>query len=293
MNVVSQESGKSWTLYEADCVDVLGQLPNASVDFCLHSPPFSSLYHYTPTERDLGNCRDDAEFFQHYAFVTRELLRVIRPGRHVAVHCQQLVTYESKEGVAGLKDFRGDIIRHFTGQGFVYHSEVCIWKSPQAQAIRNHPRGLLFVQLDRDAAWMRQGLADYILVFRTPGDNAVPVHTDLTRAEWIEWAAPIWTDIRETDVLPFAGSKDNDDERHLCPLQLSVCERCIRLWTNKGEVVLDPFTGIGSVGVEALRQGRRFIGAELKASYARVAARFLREAETVQQRDLFSLAEPS
>lgn len=291
MNVMEQAFGRSWALWNGDCVDVLRGLPDASAHLSIFSPPFSNLYTYTPTERDMGNTRDDREFFAHFAFLTEELRRVMLPGRIVAVHVQNLPTYETRDGVTGRRDFRGALIRHFTEHGFVYHSEITIDKNAQSQAIRNHPKGLLFVQLERDAAWMWQAYADYLCIFRTPGTNPVPVRTDATHEEWIRWARPVWPDIRETDVLNVTAAKEHDDEKHLCPLQLPVIERAVRLWSNKGETVLDPFTGIGSAGVVAMQCGRRFVGAELKPSYFHVAAKNIARAEQeADQPDLFALA---
>lgn len=291
MQVIDQAHGDSWTLYNGDSVDVLPALPAQSIGLSVFSPPFSNLYSYSPSERDMGNTRTDGEFWEHFAYVSRELLRVMQPGRIVAVHVQNLPLYEVRDGTTGRKDFRGDTIRHFVQAGFTYQSEICIWKNAQSQAIRNHGKGLLFVQLDRDAAWMWQAYADYVCIFRTPGQNPAPIKSELTHEEWIEYASPVWMNIRETDILPAAGSKDNDDERHLCPLQLPVIERCVRLWSARGEVVLSPFAGIGSEGVGALRHGRRFVGVELKPSYFKVATRFLREAErSATAMDLFSYA---
>lgn len=279
-SVMDQTSGSDWMLYNGDSAEVLPKLPTGSVDFSIFSPPFASTYTYSPSERDLGNVKDDAEFWEQFGFVSRELLRVMRPGRIVAVHVANLPAYENRDGASGRKDFRGDTIRHFQDAGFIYHSEICIDKNPQAQAIRTHSKGLLFVQLKRDASWMWQAWADYVVVFRAPGANPIPIATDLTQEEWIEYARPVWHGIRETDVLSVGEARENDDERHLCPLQLPVIERAVRLWSQRGEVVLSPFAGIGSEGVMSLRHGRKFVGIELKPAYYRVAARNLRKAET-------------
>lgn len=278
-SVMDEAHGDNWSLYNGDSCEVLPELPSHSIDLSVFSPPFSSTYTYSPSDRDLGNVRSDAEFWEHFRWVSCELLRVMRPGRLVAVHVANLPTYEIRDGASGRKDFRGDTIRHFIEQGFVYHSEICIDKNPQAQAIRTHSKGLLFIQLNRDAAFMWQAWADYVCVFRAPGKNEIPVITDLTQEDWIKFARPVWHDIRETDVLSAHQARDNDDERHLCPLQLPVIERCVRLWAGKGETVLSPFAGIGSEGVGALRHSRRFVGIELKPSYFRVAVDNLRAAE--------------
>lgn len=279
MNVIDQATGEAWVAYNGDAVEVLASLPERCIDMAVFSPPFSNLYSYSPSDRDMGNTRDDAEFFAHHRFLTDQLTRVMKPGRILAVHLQNLPLYETKDGVTGRRDFRGAFIRHMVEEGFVYQSEITINKNPQTQAIRNHPKGLLFVQLRRDSSWMWQAYADYICVFRTPGKNEEPVHTDITEEDWIAWAAPVWNDIRETDVLPLGTSKADDDERHLAPLQISVAERCIRLWCNPGDTVLSPFMGIGSEGYAALKVNRRFIGVELKPEYFGVAVRNLRQAE--------------
>lgn len=278
LSVMDEAHGDDWALYNGDSAEVLPQLPDRSVDLSVFSPPFSSTYTYSPSNRDLGNVSSDSQFWQQFSFISRELLRVMRPGRLVAVHVANLPAYENRDGASGRKDFRGDTIRHFEQAGFVYHSEICIDKNPQAQAIRTHSKGLLFVQLGRDSAGMWQAWADYVVVFRAPGKNDKPIVSDLTQNEWIEWARPVWSGIRETDVLGVREARENDDERHLCPLQLPVIERCVRLWSAPGETVLSPFAGIGSEGVGALRHGRRFVGVELKPAYFRVAVRNLRAA---------------
>jgi DNA modification methylase len=278
-HVMDQAAGKDWVLFNGDSAEVLPQLPARSVDLCCFSPPFSSTYTYSPSDRDLGNVRSDAEFWEHFAWISGELLRLMRPGRLVCVHVADLPTYAIRDGASGRRDFSGDTIRHFIAQGFVYHSRITIQKNPQSQAIRTHSKGLLFVQLERDAAAMWQAWGDYLLVFRAPGDNTVPVRTDVSKEEWIEWAAPVWHGIRETDVLSAGPAKENDDERHLCPLQLPVIERCVRLWSNRGEVVLSPFAGIGSEGAGEPRHGPRFVGVELKPSYWRVAVENLQREE--------------
>lgn len=276
--IMDQAEGPGWVLYNGDSAEVMPGLPDSSVDLAVFSPPFSSTYTYSPSDRDLGNVADDAMFWRQFSFISAELLRVMRPGRLVAVHVANLPAYENTHGFSGRRDFRGDTIRHFEQAGFFYHSEITIDKNPQAQAIRTHSKGLLFVQLQRDAAAMWQAWADYVVVFRAPGKNTAPVASELTQEEWIEYARPVWHGIRETDVLGAHEARENDDERHLCPLQLPVIERCVRLWSARGETVLSPFAGIGSEGVGALRHGRRFVGIELKPSYFRVAARNLRRA---------------
>lgn len=287
LHVMDEAHGDGWALYNGDAAEVLPALPDHSVGLAVFSPPFSSTYTYSPSDRDLGNVGSDDEFFAHFGYVTRELLRLLKPGRLAAVHVANLPAYANTHGYSGRRDFRGDVIRHFQAEGFLYHSEITIDKNPQAQAIRTHSRGLLFAQLERDQAWMWQAWADYVLVMRAPGDNPDPVHGDVSHEEWIDWARPVWDDIRETDVLDVGHARENDDERHLCPLQLPVVERCVRLWSNPGETVLSPFAGIGSEGFEAVRLGRRFVGVELKPSYFRVASRNLVKAE--RERDAATL----
>lgn len=277
--VVDQARGDNWILYNGDSADVLKGLPDDSVDLCIFSPPFSSLYTYSASERDLGNCRDDEEFFAQFRFIIDHLIRVTRPGRNICVHVAQVALQKAKDGVIGLKDFRGDMIRAFQDAGAVYHGEVCIDKDPQAQAIRTKAKALLFVQVHKDSAWSRPALADYILVFRSPGENEVPIKPDLSNEEWIEWARPIWYGIRESDTLQYTTARAEEDERHIAPLQLGTIDRCIRLWSNPGETVLSPFAGIGSEPYQAVLRGRKGVGVELKPEYFKVAVRNLRKAE--------------
>ena len=281
--------GDGYTLMLGDCVERLADVADNSVGLSVFSPPFLSLYTYSPTERDIGNSKTEGEFYRHFGYVIDHLMRVTKPGRNVCVHLSQVPAMLARDGYIGVKDFRGKTIQHFIDHGFVYHGEVCIDKDPQAQAIRTHSKALLFVQLRKDASWLRPALADYILVFRKPGENADPIHPDLTNDEWIEWARPIWYGIRESDTLNVAEGRDNDDERHIAPLQLGTIERCVRLWSNKGDLVLSPFAGIGSDGYVAVQQGRAFIGIELKPSYYRAAIKNLERAANKLQPTLFSL----
>ena len=283
-------TGDGWTLVNGDSCEAIPQLVGAeSVDLSVYSPPFMSLYTYSASERDLGNCSSREEFFTHMRFVIDELLRVTKPGRLTCCHIAQVTSTKATHGVIGLIDLRGMMVQAFIERGWIYHGDVCIDKDPQAQAIRTHSKALLFVQLKKDSSWLRPALADYILVFRKPGDNAVPIHPDLSNNEWIEWARPIWYGISETDTLNVAEARENDDERHICPLQLGTIERCIRLWSNPGDLVLSPFAGIGSEGYEAIRLGRRYFGVELKPSYATTAVKNLLNAERLKtQGTLFS-----
>lgn len=272
--------GDGYRMLRGDCVDWLRRMDANSVDLSVFSPPFLSLYVYSDSERDMGNSRTGDEFFQHFGFLVSELWRVMKRGRNVACHVSQVPAKLITDGYIGLKDFRGDVIHEFECHGFIYHGEVCIDKDPQAQAIRTKSKGLLFAQLRKDASWLRPAMADYILVFRKPGENAVPILPDLTNDEWIQWARPIWYGIREADTLHVAEARAEQDERHVAPLQLGTIERCIRLWSNKGETVLSPFAGIGSEGYVALRNGRRFVGVELKQKYYETAVRNLERAIT-------------
>ncbi len=276
---MTQTRGEEWTLVNGDCVEEIAALTNDSVDMSVYSPPFISLYTYTDSERDMGNCATTDEFFTHFGFLLDELLRVTKPGRLSCCHVSQVPAMLGRDGYIGMKDFRGKTIEAFESHGWIYHGEVCIDKDPQAQAIRTKSKSLLFVQLKKDASWLRPALADYVLVFRKPGDNETPIHPDISNNDWIEWARPIWYGIRESDTLSVVEARQDDDERHICPLQLGTIERCIRLWSNPGELILSPFAGIGSEGYEAVRLGRRFFGIELKPSYASVAVKNLRAAE--------------
>lgn len=276
--VTDDAYGSGWRAMLGDSCERLAEIPDDSVDLSIYSPPFASLFTYSPSDRDLGNSSDRGEFLEHYGFIVRELLRVVKPGRIVAVHCQQLVQQKAKDGHIGMSDFRGDLIRSHVENGWIFHGEVTIDKDPQAQAIRTKATSLMFVTLRRDGVAVRPALADYMLMFRVPGENAVPVDTDVDNETWIEWARPIWTGIRETATLNTAVAKENADERHICPLQLPLIARCIRLWSNKGEHVLSPFGGIGSEGYEAVRLGREATIIELKPSYWSTAVTNLEEA---------------
>lgn len=278
VKVVDQVIKSDYALYCGDSVEVMKGIPDDSIGLSVYSPPFISLYTYSPTERDVGNSRTEDEFFYHYGLIIDELLRTAMPGRNTCVHVAQVPAMLVRDGYIGLKDFRGKTIQAYEDRGWIYHGEVCIDKCPQAQAIRTHSKGLLFVQLKKDASWLRPALADYILVFRKPGDNPVPIKPDLTNDEWIEWARPVWYGIKESDTLNVAEGRDNDDERHICPLQIGTIERCIRLWSNPGETVLSPFAGIGSEIYTAVKLKRKGIGIELKESYFKAAVKNLKRA---------------
>lgn len=279
MNVLDQYVSDHVAFYNGDSAEVLKGLPDRSVDLSVFSPPFQSLYVYSPSERDLGNSANAETFWSHFSFISEQLIRVMKPGRIVCVHVAQLPSTKATHGVIGLFDFRGDTIRHFNESGFVYHGEVCIDKDPQAQAIRTKSKSLLFVQVHKDSSWSRPALADYILIFRTPGENATPIIPDISNEDWIQWARPIWYGIRESETLQVVEAREQQDERHICPLQLGTIERCIRLWSNKGETVLSPFAGIGSEIYQAVKLGRKGIGIELKPSYFTVGVKNVKSAE--------------
>lgn len=275
----ADEAGNRWTMMLGDSCERLGELADESIDLSVYSPPFANLYTYSDSVRDLGNSSGVEEFFEHYRFIIDHVLRVTKPGRLSAVHCQQLTYTKASFGYVGLRDFRGEIIQAHIDAGWIFHGEVTIDKCPQAQAIRTKSQALMFTTLNKDSSKTRPALADYLMLFRKPGDNQIPIDNDVDNETWIEWARPIWTGIRETHTLNARTAKDDKDERHICPLQLDLIERVVRLWSNRGETVLSPFAGIGSEGVEAIRHGRRFVGCELKPSYWRSAVDNLRDAE--------------
>lgn len=269
--ITDEACGDSWRLLLGDSCERLAELEDNSVDLSVCSPPFASLYTYSPSARDLGNCWSRRQFLTHYSFVIREQLRVTKPGRIAAVHVQDLTTTKATNGVVGLTDFSGEVVRAFVEAGWIYHGRVTVDKDPQAQAIRTKAQALMFVTLHRDSSKTRPALPDYVLLFRKPGETEVAIQGDVDNDTWIEWARPIWYGIRETNTLNVQAARESADERHICPLQLDLIERCVRLWSNPAELVLSPFAGIGSEGVVSLEQGRRFIGIELKPSYWRAA----------------------
>lgn len=316
MKVLDQHIKEDYTLYNADCVEVAKNLPDNSLDFSVFSPPFSSLYTYSNSDRDMGNTQSHSEFFEQFKFLLVELERTIKPGRLVAIHCMNLPTSKTRDGFIGMYDFRGDIIREMQNAGFIFHSEICIWKDPVLAMQRTKALGLLHKQVCKDSTMSRQGIPDHMVIFRKKGDNQNSVsgefkyyvgETNLNeytkragdrdcgnlfaeferedgrtiqdRADgssidiWQHYASPVWFDIRQTNTLQFRSAKENDDERHICPLQLDVIERCLQLWTNPGDVVFSPFLGIGSEGYMSVQLGRKFIGTELKPSYFKLACK--------------------
>lgn len=300
---VTQDSGSGWQAYNGDCVEVCAGLPSESVHFSVYSPPFASLYTYSNSERDMGNCRSNDEFFKQYGFLIAEIYRATKPGRLSSVHCMNLPTSKTKHGYIGIDDFRGEIIRAHESAGWIYHSEVVIWKDPVTAMQRTKAIGLLHKQLVKDSCMSRQGIPDYVCTFRKPGDNPEPVHGELDRWVgddsfrsngrlsidiWQRYASPVWMDINPSRTLQKESAREDKDERHICPLQLDVIERCMQLWSNPGDIVLSPFMGIGSEGVVSVEAGRRFVGVELKQSYYRQAVANLRAAK--RQQTLFAEA---
>ena len=294
MNVLNQKEGENWIMYHGDCVEVTKGMPDNSVDFSVFSPPFASLYTYSNSDRDMGNTKDDGDFMVQFGFLVKELYRVIRPGRLVSFHCMNLPTSKERDGYIGIRDFRGDLIRLFQSVGFIYHSEVVIWKDPVIAMQRTKALGLLHKQVVKDSAMSRQGIPDYLVTMRKPGVNEKPVSGEFDHYEgddeftstgrlsidiWQRYASPVWMDINPSDTLQFRSARDDKDERHICPLQLQVIHRALQLWTMPGDVVLSPFGGIASEGWESIRLGRKFVGVELKESYWKQAAKNLAEIE--------------
>ena len=274
MNVLNQKIHDRYAMYQGDCVETVQGLPDNSVHYSIFSPPFASLYTYSNSDRDMGNSRDNDEFQQHFMLLITQLYRVLMPGRLGSVHCMNLPAMQSRDGFIGVKDFRGDIIRAFTESGFIFHSEVTVWKNPVTEMQRTKALGLLHKQIRKDSAMSRQGLPDYIVTFRKPGENPEPIphtHETFPVDVWQRYASPVWMDIRQSNTLQRKSARDEKDEKHICPLQLDVIERCIDLWTNPNDIVLDPFAGIGSVPYQAVIMGRRGLGVELKDSYFSLA----------------------
>lgn len=289
-NVMRETIGDNFAIYNADCMDVLRGMRDDSIDYSIFSPPFASLYTYSASPRDMGNCASREDFFQTFRYLAPELFRVIKPGRLLSFHCMLLPTSKVRDGEIGLSDFRGDLIRTFVESGFIHHSEVVIWKDPVTAMQRTKALGLLHKTIRRDSSMSRQGIPDYLITMRKPGLNAEPIaHTneEFPVQKWQRYASPIWTDIDPSDTLQYRSARENDDERHICPLQLEVIRRAMDLWTNPNDVVLSPFTGIGSEGYVALEKGRRFVGAELKGSYYEQAARNLASVDRPAIADLF------
>jgi len=340
VSCVEQFHTKKAVLYLGDSCEALREIPDDSVHYAVFSPPFASLYTYSNSERDLGNCRTREEFFEHYRFVAKELFRILKPGRNLSFHCMNLPATKERDGYIGIHDFRGDLIRSHIGEDayglyrsiavfraradlassigelarasrlrnacdvmeqdlksfpasseMIFHSEVCIWKDPVTAMQRTKAIGLLYKQLRKDSRLSRQGIPDYLVTMRKPGDNTEPItktHEGFPVGKWQNYASPVWMDINPSDTLQRESAREDNDERHICPLQLQVIERGIELWTNPGDVVFSPFAGIGSEGYVSLRNDRKFIGVELKESYFKQACSNLASAEAAKPQLLFS-----
>ena len=332
LNVLDEYKGDNFHVYNADCVEVASQLPDNSIGFSVYSPPFSSLYTYSNSDRDMGNTKNHSEFFEQYKYLIKEKLRITKAGRLTAVHCMNLPTTKGRDGFVGMYDFRGEIIKAHIEAGWIYHSEVCIWKDPVLAMQRTKAVGLLHKTIKKDSAMSRQGIPDHVVVFRKPGENDTPIEgefkyyvgendlNEYVKREspdsisgqkfigrilddgrvrqqretgssidvWQHYASPVWFDINQTNTLQFKAARDSEDERHICPLQLDVIERCNQLWSLENDVVFSPFLGIGSEGYVALQMGRKFIGTELKPSYFKLACKNLDKAQNQeQQTELF------
>lgn len=284
------ESINGWTMHLGDCVDVVRKMETDSIHYSIFSPPFASLYTYSDSMRDMGNCRTHAEFYEHFSFLASELCRVTKPGRNLSFHCMNLPISKERDGYIGIADFRGDLIRIFQKAGFIFHSEVCIWKDPVTAMQRTKALGLLHKQIRKDSCMSRQGIPDYLVTMRKHGENPERVgHTpeEFPVSRWQQWASPVWMDIDPSDTLQRTSAREHDDERHICPLQLEVIRRAIILWSNPKDLVLSPFAGIGSEGYVAIQNQRRFVGIELKESYYRQALANLKNA-TAQSAPLFT-----
>lgn len=294
-----------YALYNGDSCEILKEIPTDSIHMEVYSPPFSHLYVYSNSDRDLGNSKSDEQFFTHFRFITKELYRVLMPGRIMAVHCMNLPTSKERDGYIGIKDFRGDLIREFQEVGFIYHAEVCIWKNPVTAMQRTKALGLLHKQLKKDSCMSRMGIPDYVIFMRKPGENPERVtHTNesFPVATWQEYASPIWEyehspvwwDINQSDTLNVQMARDGRDERHIAPLQLSVIERCIEMYTNPGDTILSPFGGIMSEPYQAVKMGRKAIAIELKESYFNAGVENMRslDAEKAQMNIFDYLPKP-
>ena len=290
--IKGEDIGEQYALYNGDSAEVLKMMPAESVHYIIYSPPFQSLYVYSNSDRDLGNCRTAEEFYEQFRFIGEELFRLLKPGRLMSFHCMNLPTSKERDGYIGIRDFRGELIRFFQEIGFIYHSEVCIWKDPVTAMQRTKALGLLHKQLKKDSCMSRQGIPDYLVTMRKPGENPERVtHTNDTFpvSLWQQYASPVWMDINPNDTLQYRSARENKDERHICPLQLQVIERGIELWTNPGDVVLTPFMGIGSEAYTAVKMGRKAVGVELKDSYYRQAVANVKNALNNMQMDMFSM----
>jgi DNA modification methylase len=308
-DVVEQYNGDNWTLFHSDCVDAMRALPSKSIDMVLTSPPYLTLFAYSASSRDLGNSRDANEFWTHYNYVIDETIRLIKPGRLIVVDCMNIPTLKHRDGFIGTFDFRGDIIRAHCSRGMILHSEHMLWKDPLLEAVRTKSLGLMHKQLCKDSSMSRAGLPQYLLAFRAPGENKEPIAHEngleyfvgdnppttgnLSHERWRRYASPVWMDVDFMRTLNYRDARDEDDEKHVCPFSLDIVERALQLWSNPGDVVLDPFNGIGTTGYAALQAGRKYVGCELKKSYIDVAVKNLQAAvQSKSQPSLFDSITP-
>ena len=289
MNCLDQAHGDNWSLFNGDCVDIVNGLPENSLHLTVTSPPYLGLYVYSDSDRDFGNCRSDAEFYEHFDFLVQGLHRATMPGRIVVVDCMNVPAMKERDGYIGLKDFRGDLIRAFQKAGFIYHSEHCVFKDPLIEATRTKALGLMHKQLCKDSTRSRSGIPQYLLAFRKDGENPepvahangleyfvgenAPVNGTLSHERWRRYASPVWMDINFSNTLNAKAAREAEDERHVCPMALDLIERAIHLWSNPGDVIFDPYSGIGSTGYIAIKTGRKFIGSELKTAYFKQAVK--------------------
>lgn len=281
MIIDDQEVNELFALYQGDCIKLISNIPSRSIGFSIFSPPFRNLYVYSDQIEDMGNSRNDEEFDFAFQILCDELFRVTWCGRNVAIHCMDLPIQKGKDGFIGLKDFSGEILRMMYKSGFIYHSRVTIWKDPVTEMQRTKALGLLHKQVKKDSAMSRVGLPDYLLVFRKPGEHKNPVKCAIPVDTWQKYASPVWMDINYSETLNGRSGRDEDDGKHIAPLQLQTIERAIHLWTNKGDTVLTPFAGIGSEVYKAVEMGRKGIGFELKPSYFKEAVKNCTSAMTI------------
>lgn len=284
--VINQAVTEHFALYNGDSCEVMTGLPDNSMDYSIFSPPFEDLYTYSDSPRDLGNCRSTEEFYQQFTYIVKQLFRVMKAGRLVSIHCMDLPTAKASDGFIGLRDFPGILIKLFQDCGFYYHSRVTIWKDPVVAMQRTKALGLLHKQIKKDSSMCRQGIADYIITMRKPGDNENPItHTNETFPveQWQQYASPVWMDIQQGNTLNRTSAREERDEKHICPLQLDVIARCIELWSNEGDTIFTPFLGIGSEAYQSLKMHRKAIGIELKESYFRQAVKNCYRATTCEE----------
>jgi DNA modification methylase len=301
MKVLDQTIKDNYALYHGDCVEVVKGIPDNSIHYSIFSPPFASLFTYSDSERDMGNCKNDDEFQKHFGFLVPELFRIIMHGRLVSVHCTDIPAMKERDGFIGLKDFPSVIRQTFEESGFIFHSRCIIWKDPLIEAVRTKSLGLMHKQIEKDSSRCRQGIPDMIITMRKPGENKElishkggfncfygqnePIQKGIEYSHnvWRRYASPVWMDINQTNTLNVVMARDKNDERHICPLQIDTIARCVELWSNPGDIVLSPYAGIGSEGYQALKMGRKFIGVELKKSYYDVAVSNLEKGINTQK----------